>query len=161
MTITPFSPFFYFIWKFCSFLFYTLSGQMIFIWQQQIWDRQLIRLSTLFCQPNREKQENMIKLKSRRIEYFRTMSRRVSFTTKPFCRLVSVRCAENSNDDRLRCRELPGPWVMTTVFMATKSIFMAIKTVIIAENRQKYEKWSVLPSKKRYPNFFIIKSDNC
>ena len=80
-----------------------------------------------------------------------------SIYEKSFFSLSAVRCAELSHDDRLRRRELPGSWVMTTVFMAAKSIFTAIKTVVIPEKRQIDEKDPFLLSKNKLLNLSSIK----
>ncbi|WP_298548195.1 hypothetical protein [uncultured Parabacteroides sp.] len=45
-----------------------------------------------------------------------------------------MRCAEIYRDDRLCCRELPGSWVTTTVFVAMKSLVMAMTTVFVVIN---------------------------
>lgn len=140
MTITPFFSFFYFIWNSSSFQSYILSHRAVFIWQQRICDRQLIPLSALFRQPDREKQENMIKLNSRRIVYLQTKPGHFPFMPKPFFRFSAVRCAENFYDDRLRYREVPMLWVMTTVFLAIKAVVMAMKTVIVRKSRRINEK---------------------
>jgi len=96
-----------------------------------------------------EKRDNMTNLNFGRIEYLRTKSGRLQFTSKAFSSLSSMRCAELFHDDRLRCRELPCSWVVTTVFVAMKPIFKAIKTVVAAEGWQIDEKRIVLPCKKR------------
>ena len=59
--------------------------------------------------------DNVEKFNSRRIEFFG---------------VSSVRCAVHFADDRLHCREVPEPPVMTTVFMAMKSLLRAMKTVV-------------------------------
>ena len=161
MTITPILSFFYFIWNSGSFWTYILSHRAVFVWQQRVCDKQLIPLSAPLCQSDRKKQENMIKLNFRRIEYLRTKPGRFPFMSKLFFRFSAVRCAELSHDDRLRCREVPMSWVVTTVFMAIKSVLIAMKTVVVRKSRQINAKWSVLPSKTKRPNLFISKSADC
>lgn len=61
-----------------------------------------------------------------------------SFMTNVFFRVSSVRCAVHFADDRLHCREVPESPVMTTVFMAIKSLLVAMKTVV---GEKKNGKW--------------------
>ncbi|MBD9165555.1 MAG: hypothetical protein EGQ00_00655 [Parabacteroides johnsonii] len=74
---------------------------------------------------------------------------------------LTVSCAEFCHDDRLRCRGLPGSWVMTTVFTAMKSLAIVMTTVLMAINLQINEKSAFYLQKEEYLNSFIAKSTNC
>ncbi|WP_298551201.1 hypothetical protein [uncultured Parabacteroides sp.] len=65
-----------------------------------------------------------------------------------------MRCAENFHDDRLRYREVPMLWVMTTVFLAIKAVVMAMKTVIVRKSRRINEKRPVFTFPDEPPGSF-------
>ena len=94
--------------------------------------------------------DNVEKFNSRRIEYFRTKSRPDSFMANEFFGVSSVRCAVHFADDRLHCREVPEPPVMTTVFLAMMSLLRAMKTVVGEKRTVKGKKF----------RFFVIFFNN-
>ena len=118
-------------------------------------------MSFLFCQSKRNKCNNVVKLNSRRTEYSRTKRKRPPIMPMDFSILFSVRCAVYFHEDGRQCREVPRLSVMTTVFMATKSLVSATKTVFMAANRQINKKSRFSPSKKKLLNLTTGRLSNC
>ena len=129
-TITLFSPLFYFDWNSGLLWIDTLYDYAGLRWWRMLRGRRFVHLPVSFGCFEPLNGDNVEKFNSRRIEYFRTKSRPDSFMANEFFRVSSVRCAVHFADDRLHCREVPEPPVMTTVFMAMKSLLRAMKTVV-------------------------------